>query len=214
MALRFGRLPSLLPRLIQPKVPAFQAVRCYANFDRSNPTRMKLSAAQLADEDAVRALHNWHRYFTPDVFPRELCNVSFSRSTGPGGQNVNKLNTKATIRMNVYEIEQKLNWPPAVIDALRAHRDTTKTGDIMMSSERHRTQTMNLEDAWEKLFEFVKESVQLPRVQGLGILNSEAQMERVKVMQKSVVRKWKTKRSEKKEARKGNFKGRSMMDDF
>lgn len=48
-----------------------------------------------------------------------------------------------------------------------------------MSSERHRTQTMNLEDAWEKLFEFVKESVQLPRIQGLGILNSEAQMERV-----------------------------------
>ena len=41
----------------------------------------------------------------------------------------------------------------------QSHRDTTKTGDVIISSERHRTQTMNLEDAWEKMFEFVKNVV-------------------------------------------------------
>ena len=30
-----------------------------------------------------------------------------------------RLNTKATIRLNVYEVEDKLNWPHIVIDALR-----------------------------------------------------------------------------------------------
>lgn len=71
------------------------------------------------------------------------------------------------------DIEDKTNWPPEVIDALRvrafaieliykAHRDTTKTGDVIITSERHRTQTMNLQDAWDKLFEFVKNIVELP----------------------------------------------------
>jgi hypothetical protein len=48
-----------------------------------------------------------------------------------------------------------------------------------MSSEKHRTQTMNLQEAWNKLFEFVKNSVEIPRVQGLGILGSDAQVEKV-----------------------------------
>jgi protein subunit release factor B len=59
-------------------------------MDRSNPTRRKLSAAEIADGDAVKELQVWHKYFIPEDFPKELCTVSFSRSSGPGGQNVNK----------------------------------------------------------------------------------------------------------------------------
>ena len=42
------------------------------------------------------------------------------------------------------------------------HRDTTKEGDIIIVSQRFRTQTQNLQDAWEKLFTFVKNIVELP----------------------------------------------------
>lgn len=42
------------------------------------------------DEDELRAARQWLSKLDPDTIPRELCDVSFSRSSGPGGQNVNK----------------------------------------------------------------------------------------------------------------------------
>lgn len=43
-----------------------------------------------ADEDELKAARQWLAKLDPDTIPRDLCDVSFSRSSGPGGQNVNK----------------------------------------------------------------------------------------------------------------------------
>jgi len=147
-------------------------------------------------------LHLWISRLTVESMPKDLCKLSFSRSSGPGGQNVNKLNTKATIRLNVYEVEDKLNWPHIVIDALRGHRDTTNEGDVIITSQRYRTQTQNLQDAWEKLFTFVKNIVELP---GYTALASEERKDKLKKKEKAHVREWKTIRSEKKQFRRGQF---------
>ena len=40
------------------------------------------------------------------------------------------MNTKATIRMNVHQIEEKLNWPTEVIDALRVNKPTLLGGTL------------------------------------------------------------------------------------
>jgi hypothetical protein len=40
---------------------------------------------------------------------------------------------------------------------------------------------MNLEDAWEKLFQFVKNIVEIPKIHGLSILGSDAQVDKVYV---------------------------------
>ena len=40
-----------------------------------------------ADQAAAR---EWLKAFGPDSIPKNSCNISFSRSSGPGGQNVNK----------------------------------------------------------------------------------------------------------------------------
>lgn len=42
------------------------------------------------DEDELKAARQWLSKLDPDTIPRDLCDVSFSRSSGPGGQNVNK----------------------------------------------------------------------------------------------------------------------------
>lgn len=43
-----------------------------------------------ADEEEVAAARKWLAKFDADTIPRSICDISFSRSSGPGGQNVNK----------------------------------------------------------------------------------------------------------------------------
>ena len=42
------------------------------------------------DEAAVDAARKWLAKLDPETIPRSICDISFSRSSGPGGQNVNK----------------------------------------------------------------------------------------------------------------------------
>jgi peptidyl-tRNA hydrolase ICT1 len=42
------------------------------------------------DEDELQAARKWLANLDPDTIPRQICDLTFSRSSGPGGQNVNK----------------------------------------------------------------------------------------------------------------------------
>lgn len=42
------------------------------------------------DEEELRAAREWLSKLNSQTIPRQICHVSFSRSSGPGGQNVNK----------------------------------------------------------------------------------------------------------------------------
>ena len=92
---------------------------------------------------------------------REL-SFSFSRSSGPGGQNVNKVNTKATMRWNVLG-SPKL--PAAVRERFLAKfaRRITQEGDFVMSSQRFRDQGRNVADCLEKLRTMLAEVAIVPR---------------------------------------------------
>ena len=87
MLIRIPRLAHLLPRPGYLRLPITQSIRCYANIDKSNPTR-KTKFSALNDE--MKALHLFVKNLTPGQLPKDLCKVTFSRSSGPGGQNVNK----------------------------------------------------------------------------------------------------------------------------
>src|SRR5271170_5276041 len=90
MSLRISRLNLLLRSpLIQLRPPLLNtAIRCYANVDKSKPTTRKMKFFKLDDE--MQALHRWLEAFSPAHIPKHLCKVTYSRSSGPGGQNVNK----------------------------------------------------------------------------------------------------------------------------
>jgi len=47
-------------------------------------------SAEDLDEEELKAARSWLTTFTPESIPKSICEVSFSRSSGPGGQNVNK----------------------------------------------------------------------------------------------------------------------------
>jgi len=75
---------------------------------------------------------------------------TFARSPGPGGQNVNKVNTKAQLR---WAILQSPSLPEAVRQRFLAKFATrvTAEGDLLLTSRRFRDAGRNVADCLEKL---------------------------------------------------------------
>jgi peptidyl-tRNA hydrolase ICT1 len=104
----------------------------------------------------------------------------FARSSGPGGQNVNKLNTKAEIRFNLTTAD----WiPEEVKQRLREAQGNkiSKNGEIIISSQEHRTQAKNKEDCITKLQEMLAEAYVEPKEraiwEGLGEKGKEMRVQ-------------------------------------
>jgi ribosome-associated protein len=87
---------------------------------------------------------------------------TFARSSGPGGQNVNKLNTKALLR---WAVMKSPSLPEPVRGRLlsRHRRRTTSEGDLLVSSQRFRDAGRNVADCLEKLRLMLAEAAVEPR---------------------------------------------------
>jgi len=97
------------------------------------------------------------------VVPADLLRAVFSRSGGPGGQNVNKVETKVTIEVDVDALplpeERRLRVRERL--ASRINRD----GVLRVTSQVSRTQSDNRDRALARMEELLRESLveQKPR---------------------------------------------------
>ena len=105
------------------------------------------------------------------VVPRNGVKFTFSRSSGPGGQNVNKVSTRATLRFRL----DSAGWlPDEVRDRLAAQEPSriNKHGEFSLSSDVHRTQPRNIDDCLQRLQAIVDVASVAPKVRkmrtGLG----------------------------------------------
>lgn len=75
--------------------------------------------------------------------------VEYARSSGPGGQNVNTRATKATLRVRMAD----LGLSPGAERRLRAiaSRWLTDAGELVVTSDVHRTQERNREECFRRL---------------------------------------------------------------
>ena len=85
----------------------------------------------------------------------------FIRSSGPGGQNVNKLSTAVQLRFDV----AASGMPPLIQDRLRllAGRRMTETGVLIIEAKRFRSQEQNRRDAIDRLRDLLVKAAAIPR---------------------------------------------------
>jgi ribosome-associated protein len=96
------------------------------------------------------------------AIPESEFEWSFVRSGGPGGQNVNKVASKAVLRWHLADTQ---SLPAEVLSRFRIqqrHRITTE-GDLVLSSQRYRDQDRNRTDCLEKLRAMVLQALAVPK---------------------------------------------------
>ncbi|MEO0530636.1 MAG: alternative ribosome rescue aminoacyl-tRNA hydrolase ArfB [Planctomycetota bacterium] len=96
------------------------------------------------------------------TIPRNELQFSFARSAGPGGQNVNKLNTKAVLR---WRPSESAVISPAVLSRLRARNANrlTNEGDLVIASDTHREQGRNVGECLSRLRAIVTAALTPPK---------------------------------------------------
>ncbi|XP_004709208.1 peptidyl-tRNA hydrolase ICT1, mitochondrial [Echinops telfairi] len=94
--------------------------------------------------------------------PIDRLTISYCRSRGPGGQNVNKVNSKAEVRFHLATadwiaepVRQKL--------ALTHKNKINRAGELILTSECSRYQFRNLADCLQKIRDMITEASQTPR---------------------------------------------------
>ncbi len=86
---------------------------------------------------------------------------SFSRSGGPGGQNVNKVATKATVSLDLLSSPSFTADQRQLLAEVLSHR-LTKEGVLKVSRQSSRSQGMNRKAAVEALVSLVQDALDIP----------------------------------------------------
>ena len=96
------------------------------------------------------------------VIPAGELRASASRSSGPGGQHVNKSNTRVTLRWSV-ETSEVLSDRQRALLRSRLDQRLTQSGELILHAGRARSRTRNLERVRERLVEIVSEGLATAR---------------------------------------------------
>ncbi|HEV7279185.1 MAG TPA: alternative ribosome rescue aminoacyl-tRNA hydrolase ArfB [Pirellulaceae bacterium] len=128
----------------------------------------------------------------PIPLPEDEFSWSFVRSQGPGGQNVNKVNSKAVLRWNVRDSSAIPAGPKMRFTEKFANR-IAHSGDLILTSDRYRDQPKNVEDCRTKLTEMLQSVWAAPKFRRPIRISKGAKERRLRA---------KKQRSEKKAGRK------------
>ena len=90
--------------------------------------------------------------------PESEIHLDFVRSSGPGGQNVNKTSSKAQLRWNVGQSRTFTEEQKTAIRKYAGHR-LNIDDEIVLSSQTERSQSQNRDDVVERLQELVAEAL-------------------------------------------------------
>lgn len=94
--------------------------------------------------------------------PVDRLSISYSKSSGPGGQNVNKVNTKAEIRFHL----SSADWIPEDVRqkiSVQHKNRINRNGELIVASQVSRHQMRNLADCLDKIRTMISEASHKPK---------------------------------------------------
>jgi ribosome-associated protein len=103
---------------------------------------------------------------------------SFVRSSGPGGQNVNKVSSAVQLRFDARHSPSLPNDVAIRLMKLAGHR-LTKDGVIVIVAQEHRDQSRNRAEARERLFDLIRQAAVRPTVRRATKVPKSAKRERL-----------------------------------
>ena len=98
----------------------------------------------------------------PIIIPPDEIHYDFVQSSGPGGQNVNKVATAVQLR---FDARNSRILKAAVRERLYhlAGKRVNSAGEIIIEARRYRTQQRNREDALQRLLKLIERASIIPR---------------------------------------------------
>src|SRR5262249_26179800 len=96
------------------------------------------------------------------AIPDAELTFTFARSGGPGGQNVNKVSSKAVLR---WDLAANTSLPEEVKARLRGQerRRVTTEGELVITSQTYRDQERNKQECLDRLVEMVRRALLVPK---------------------------------------------------
>ncbi|MEX2672642.1 MAG: alternative ribosome rescue aminoacyl-tRNA hydrolase ArfB [Phycisphaeraceae bacterium] len=111
----------------------------------------------MAADDAINIAPNL-------TLPAGVIRFSYSRSSGPGGQNVNKLNTRAALEVHLADLEEHLRHP--VVNRLARLAGPgllTADGRLLITCDTNRSQRANRDECLERLRQLILRARVVPK---------------------------------------------------
>ena len=115
--------------------------------------------------------------------PDSELTFTFVRSSGPGGQNVNKVATAAQLR---FDVRNSPSLPVDIKERLIKLAGTrmTQDGMLVIEAKRHRTQEQNRADALLRLTGLLEKAARRPRVRHATRPSQAARVKRIESKKK------------------------------